>query len=174
VSAIRARLPTPGIPARRIVGFFAALLLAGLAGCALAPASPNEREVSRRQVLATEAAFARTMADRDVDAFAAFLSDEAVFVGGATPLRGKAEVVAAWKRYFEGPAAPFAWAPERVEVLPSGTLALSSGPVRAPDGTVVASFTSIWRLEAPGVWRIVFDQGCDCPPPGPAPRSASP
>jgi len=29
----------------------------------------------------------------------------------------------------------------------------------------VATFTSIWRMEAPGVWRIVFDKGnpeCDC------------
>jgi len=30
----------------------------------------------------------------------------------------------------------------------------------------VATFTSIWRMEAPGVWRIVFDKGnedCNCP-----------
>jgi hypothetical protein len=44
-------------------------------------------------------------------------------------------------------------------VLDSGTLALSSGPVRSPDGKVFARFNSIWRLEAPGVWRVVFDKG---------------
>lgn len=29
----------------------------------------------------------------------------------------------------------------------------------------VATFTSVWRLQAPGVWRVVFDKGndlCDC------------
>ena len=55
--------------------------------------------------------------------------------------------------------APFSWEPEQVQVLDSGTLALSSGPVRNPEGKTVATFTSIWRLEAPGVWRIVFDKG---------------
>jgi hypothetical protein len=51
-------------------------------------------------------------------------------------------------------------------VLASGTLAISSGPVRDPSGKLVATFTSIWRQEAPGVWRIIFDKGndvCDCP-----------
>ena len=50
----------------------------------------------------------------------------------------------------------------------SGTLALSSGPVYDPAGKNFATFTSIWRLEAPGVWRIVFDKGnenCDCKAP---------
>ena len=54
----------------------------------------------------------------------------------------------------------------RVEVLDSGTLALSTGPVHDPQGKLVATFTSIWRLEAPGTWKIIFDTGnevCDCP-----------
>ena len=55
-----------------------------------------------------------------------------------------------------------------MEVLDSGTLALSSGPVHDPQGKLAATFTSIWRLEAPGIWRIIFDKGnevCDCPKP---------
>ena len=40
-----------------------------------------------------------------------------------------------------------------------GTLALSTGPVRNPAGQPIARFNSIWRQEAPGVWRIVFDKG---------------
>ena len=52
-----------------------------------------------------------------------------------------------------------------MSVLESGTLALSSGPVHDPSGRRTATFTSIWRQEAPGVWRVVFDKGnevCDC------------
>jgi ketosteroid isomerase-like protein len=124
-----------------------------------------DKALLTQQVTDTERAFAKTMAERDLAAFSSFVADEAVFFDGAAALRGKAAVVATWRPLFAAPAAPFSWAPEQVEVLPSGTLALSSGPVFAPSGKKVASFTSIWRLDAPGVWRIIFDKGCDCPPP---------
>jgi hypothetical protein len=45
-----------------------------------------------------------------------------------------------------------------VEVLASGDLALSTGPV-VVKGKVVGRFNSIWRLEAPNTWHIVFDKG---------------
>ena len=143
----------------------AAALAAG--GCATTPATPSRAELAR-QVSDTERAFARTMADRDLAAFATFIDGEAVFFTGPTPLRGKTAVVDRWRRFYDKPQAPFSWAPDTVEVLDSGTLALSSGPVYDPGGKLIATFTSIWRLDAPGVWRIVFDKGndvCDCKAP---------
>jgi ketosteroid isomerase-like protein len=145
----------------------AALCVAMLAGCAPVTSRPMATDL-QRQVTDTERAFAQTMADRDHEAFASFLSDETVFFAGAKALRGKKQVVDAWKPFYEEPAAPFSWQPEVVEVLDSGTLALSTGPVRDPQGKVFATFTSIWRLEAPGTWRIIFDKGntvCDCAKP---------
>jgi ketosteroid isomerase-like protein len=112
-----------------------------------------------RQVADTERAFARSMAERDHAAFTALLSEQAVFFGGKSVLRGKAAVAAGWKGFFEGPKAPFSWSPDQVQVLADGTLALSTGPVLDPSGKPIARFNSIWRLEAPGVWRIVFDKG---------------
>ena len=127
---------------------------------AAAPAPATARD----QVMAAERAFAKTMADRDFAAFQTHLSKEAIFYGqGAT--RGAAAVAAAWKPFFDGPAAPFSWEPTSVEVLDSGTLALSSGPIRGPDGRSSSTFKSIWRREADGVWRVVFDKGCQCPAP---------
>jgi ketosteroid isomerase-like protein len=80
-------------------------------------------------------------------------------------MRGKQQVAQAWRRFYEKPDAPFYWEPENVEVLDSGTLALSTGPMRDPTAKLIGSFTSIWRLEAPGKWRIIFDKGCDvCQP----------
>ena len=114
----------------------------------------------REEVLTTERAFAKTMADRDHAAFASFLAAETVFFSGEKALRGAAAVAAHWMKYYEGKEAPFSWEPSQVEVLDSGTLALSTGPVRGPDGKVSGSFTSIWRREGPGKWRIVFDKGC--------------
>jgi len=116
-----------------------------------------------QQVFQTENAFAKSMATRDFRAFESFLSKEAIFFSGPVPLRGKAAVAAFWKQFFEKPEAPFSWKPERVEVLESGTLALSTGPVRDPSGAITGSFTSIWRQEKPGVWRIVLDKGNACP-----------
>lgn len=112
------------------------------------------------QVTSAEIAFARSMAQRDHAAFVAMLSEQAVFFGGAGQVhRGKAAVAEGWRRFFDGPQAPFSWAPDQVEVLADGTLALSTGPVRDPQGKVIARFNSIWRQEAPGVWRVVFDKG---------------
>jgi ketosteroid isomerase-like protein len=52
-----------------------------------------------------------------------------------------------------------------VEVLTSGTLAESSGPVHDAQGKLIAHFRSTWRREADGNWKIVLDNGyeaCDC------------
>ena len=149
---------TARLPRRALL----AAALAALGACG-SPAPKTDRASLERQVADTERAFAQTMADRDHAAFTRFLSDEAVFFSGPEPLRGKAAVAAGWKRFYESPAAPFSWRPEQVQVLDSGTLALSTGPVLDPAGKPFASFTSLWRLEAPGTWRIVFDKGCSCP-----------
>ncbi|MET0552290.1 MAG: nuclear transport factor 2 family protein, partial [Vicinamibacteria bacterium] len=133
-----------------------AVLMVGTA----ATLGAETNDALREQVRARERAFAKTMADRDHAAFQTFLADEAVFFGPAGATRGKAAVAAEWRPLFEKPAAPFSWDPETVEVLDSGTLAISSGPVKRPDGTSASSFNSIWRRESDGVWRVVFDKGC--------------
>jgi ketosteroid isomerase-like protein len=157
-------------PADRFGGRRSLLLLAfvaGLEGCATPRTAPDLPTLAE-QVRATEADFARSMAERRFDAFAAHVAEDAVFVNGGQPLRGKAAVLAHWQSYFERPAAPFAWKPEIVEVLASGTLAYSEGPVSQPDGKTVARFFSTWRREGDGRWRVVFDNGynlCNCPKP---------
>ena len=108
---------------RRRVGL--AVLAVGLAAALRAETNAE----LQAQVKARERAFAKTMADRDHAAFQTFLADEAVFFGRAGATHGKAAVAADWKPLFEEPAAPFSWDPETVEVLASGTLAISSGPV---------------------------------------------
>lgn len=136
----------------------------GLLGLALLCALPNvnaepDTDALARQVADAERAFARSMAQRDHAAFMALLSDHAVFFGGQQLLRGKAAVAAGWKPFFDAPQAPFSWEPDQVQVLDDGTLALSTGPVRDAAGKTIARFNSIWRQEAPGVWRVVFDKG---------------
>jgi hypothetical protein len=121
----------------------AALACAALAACASIAPGPASRSDLTREVERTERAFAKTMADRDAAAFASFLSEEAVFFSGEEALRGKAAVSAQWARFFTAPEAPFSWEPDRVEVLDSGTLALSTGPVRNARGKLIARFAAI-------------------------------
>lgn len=139
-----------------------------LVACTLFAQEPTPDQL-RQQVEDTERAFARTMADRDHDAFMTFLAEETVFFSGTSPLRGKQRVAETWKPFFDGADAPFSWEPDQVVVLDSGTLALSTGPVFSPAGKRVATFNSIWRLEPSGQWRIVFDKGStDCEAPAEA------
>ena len=136
----------------------------GLAGALLASslasaAASEPVEALAAKVRARETAFAQTMAGRDLAAFASFVAEDAVFLG-RTARHGRQAVVEGWKAYFEGPRAPFSWQPDRVEVISSGTLALSTGPVFDPDGKRTGTYNSTWRLEKDGEWRIVLDNGC--------------
>jgi ketosteroid isomerase-like protein len=150
------------VTVRHLLLTTACAVLAGHCLPVRAAAGPSVQEA----VLATERAFAQSMADRDPAKFSRFVSREAVFLSGKQPLRGRSQVTAAWARYFKDPQAPFSWEPAQVEVLESGKLALSTGPVRDPTGKLIGTFTSIWRREGPQVWRIVFDKGNDaCNPP---------
>lgn len=133
-------------------------------------AGAQTSEELKEQVRKTEIAFAKTMADRDHAAFVSFLAEETVFFG-RTVRRGKAQVAEGWKPFYEGKEAPFSWAPETVEVLDSGTLALSSGPVFNLAGQRTGTFNSVWRREKDGRWKIVLDNGC---PPCNCPTAASP
>ena len=140
---------------------FALLLMLNAPALALAnPAADTVRQV--------EQAFADSMAQRDFEAFRSFLAEDAVFFSGNGADRGREAVAARWSDYFEGNEAPFSWAPEQVEVLPSGDLAFSSGPVYDAAGRRTATFHSVWRRDDSGHWRVVFDKGARwCAPPTP-------
>ena len=104
-----------------------AVLLCAAPPAAHAQEGAGERAAAARDVEAREIAFARTMADRDFEAFMTFLADEAIFFAGDRPIRGADAIGDAWRSFCEGEAAPFSWHPEVVEVLESGELAISSG-----------------------------------------------
>jgi ketosteroid isomerase-like protein len=141
----------------------------GLAACATPAATlPSAADLAAivTDVKAAETAFAKTMADRRLDQFTDFVAQDAVFVGSAMNI-GRANVVQKWSGFFKEPQAPFSWAPDAVAVAADGRTAISTGLARGPDGKVLSRFTSIWRKDADGHWRVIADQGvdaCECPP----------
>lgn len=136
------------------------LLLCAVAG----PAAAEDLAALATQVRATEIAFAKTLADRDVKAFRAMIAPDVIWLADQ-PLRGPDQVLTRWQKFFDAPQPPFSWSPELVEVQEGGKLALSTGPVLNAAGKRIATFTSIWRREPSGEWKIIFDRGspdCDC------------
>lgn len=140
----------------------------GGAGPTAAPAIPDPRFAGpdAAGLRAAEQAFADSMARRDRAAFASWIAEDAVFLNGGQPQRGKAEIVAGWSGLFEGPEAPFSWTPDLVAVLDGGLLGYTNGPVRDRQGRLFSRFHSTWRRESTTApWRVVFDNGQGtCPP----------
>ena len=138
---------------------------------ALLALTPEERMGRVEEVRASELAFARSVAVKDRDAFAAKIDPDAVFVGGGGPTVGKERIVEEWAAFFADGAPEFEWHPEVVELSGDGTLGLSRGPWMMTgtrkDGTPFEHkglFNSVWRRQEDGSWKIVFDAGCDpCP-----------
>ncbi|ALS99106.1 YybH family protein [Lacimicrobium alkaliphilum] len=122
------------------------------------PVSASNDELEKL-LLEREQAFADSMAKRDFSAFKSFLADEAIFFTSDGVLKGKQAVAEGWKVYYQDEQAPFSWQPRQVEVLASGDLAHSSGPVFNAKGECFATFNSIWRKHPSGEWLVVFDKG---------------
>lgn len=152
-------MPTDALSSRRTAIVLGIATLP--AACTTTPAgkAPVSLDEARAQVRQAELAFSAAMAARDLAAFAGFIADEAVFINGGKPLRGKPAILAVWQGYFNSPVAPFTWQPQIIEVAASGSLGYSEGPVTTADGNATLRYFSTWQLQAPGQWRVVFDNG---------------
>jgi ketosteroid isomerase-like protein len=160
------------------IGFALALAvsLGGAAGGAPAGAGESEgegfdRAARAEEVRQAELAFAASVMENRPERFAAMLADDAVFVGGGGVTRGREAIVEAWRGYFGENRPWFEWHPEVVELSADGSLGLTRGPwtIRTKDekGAPVeleGLFNSVWRRQADGSWRVLFDAGCSpCP-----------
>ena len=137
------------------------LALAGTsAALAEEPAAASPSEAAQASLAQVERDFAAAFAARDLERFGTFLDEDAIFLNpDGSALRGKAEILAGWKGYFEGEP-PFSWYPTVSQV--SGDLGLSQGPVFGADGAWIANFSSVWQRGEDGAWKIVFDGAPPC------------
>jgi uncharacterized protein (TIGR02246 family) len=145
----------------------AALILVGVA---CAPAPPDTA-IFEQEIRQAETEFDRAAAEGNVGGFADLVAEDAVFFG-ATALKGRAAVVAAWQPFLNpNSGLSLRWSPIEIEVASSGDLGVSRGEYRltrvAEDGSVsvgVGSFVTVWKRSDDGKWRAILDIGTPAEP----------
>ena len=155
------------------------LILGMVLGVLLAVQAGAEMDEWVRSLEAAERSFAATVADKDVEAFAAHLDEQAIFAAGRI-LAGRDAIVEGWSGFFAKDGPQMEWHPDKVVVRADGTFGLSQGPytltITQPDGSQSVQkgrFISTWQRQEDGSWRILFDSGCppcpECGSPSPTP-----
>lgn len=145
----------------------AALAALSLATTLAAAEKPFDLAARTEELRRTELAFAATVREDKPEAFTALIAEDAVFLGSTEVYRGRAAIADAWKGFFGAGRPDFEWHPETVELSADGELGVTRGPwvirSRDKDGKPVeesGTFSSTWRRQADGSWRILFDAGC--------------
>lgn len=119
-------------------------------------------------VWAREAGFARSVEEHDLEAFSDYVHPDAIFLGGAKPLRGRSAVVEGWREIVEDTgASSLRWRPAQITMSAADAdIAVSTGPYwlidKRPDAEVKylqGTFVSTWKKDKAGVWRVLYDAG---------------
>ena len=156
----------------------AALAASLLASCASGPPRTPTRVLERAlagapgqaqpgRIVATESAFARAAReDGQWTAFLAFAAPGAVLHGqtGAVP-------AGEWLAKQDDPPQAVQWAPSEVWMSCDGSLAVSTGRFRDPQG-LVGTFVTVWQRQDEGEYRWIYDAGAPDNPQPPAPQDS--
>jgi len=112
-----------------------------------------------------EIGFSKSVETLDTALFESFIDADARFVSNVVT-HGPEAIAAAWSVFFSKYCPTIKWRPQFVEVLKTGTLALTRGPYRTvttdDQGNTAehwGTFNSVWRLLPNGEWKVVFDAG---------------
>ncbi len=142
-----------------IQNVFAFACALALAGCS----TPGARDRYDRlltptanpsDVVATELAFARAaQEDGQWTAFREFATDDAVIFG-----RNGAIEAQPWLKAQKDPEQAVAWEPYAVWSSCDGSLAVTQGGFREPNGRV-GVFNTVWQRQRNGAYKWVFDFG---------------
>jgi ketosteroid isomerase-like protein len=121
-------------------------------------------------LLQLEANFAADVAKHGHDAFLTYVADDGVEVvdGGGFDTKDAMRKRAPWP---EGTT--LTWTPVKAEMAASGDLGYTYGnyifTAKNKDGKVVANYgkyTSIWKKQKDGQWKVEVDMGNSSPDPG--------
>lgn len=116
-----------------------------------------------------EAAFAKSVSERGHDAFVSYFAEDGVELedGGGIKTKDDMQKEGPWPSDLS-----LTWAPVKAEMAASGDLGYTYGNYelksRDKDGKVVTrngKYTSIWKRQKDGSWKVVLDMGNSSPEP---------
>ncbi|MGA3187887.1 MAG: DUF4440 domain-containing protein [Bryobacteraceae bacterium] len=139
-------------------------LLSITAACTKPP-EPDTREADSKAIRDTEAAWVKTAATKNVDAFVAYYTDDgSVLMPNAPIFVGKQAIKDGLKPMMEDPNFTLAFVPNKVEVSKSGDLAFTQGPykmtfsdMRGQKFDDEGKYLTVWRKLHDGTWKAVED-----------------
>jgi ketosteroid isomerase-like protein len=140
------------------------VLIIGLQGCA-----PDQREVFKDQLLETDRQFS-AMSQREGigPAFLQYMDDHAtIYREGALPYTGREALTGL---YAKPSSAQLSWKPTFADCAASGDLGYTMGEwtikrrdEQGAEKTSNGFYVSIWKRQADGSWKYVFDSGINGP-----------
>lgn len=165
------------------------LVLALMAGAAASAAGQGggsatrfDRAASRRAVLEVDRELSRASESRKIDAFAALLDPDTVFVSeSGPPARGRDAVRVKWAQFFDPAGPSLTWEPYEGEVSSQSDLGYTRGKFlfhgKDESGKPVTErgeYLSIWRMQQDGTWLLVVDSSLPAADPGVPPVKGAP
>ena len=152
-----------------------AALSALFTGCATTPPDTHDADVAALK--ATEEAWSKDAATKDVEKFVAYYADDASVLLPNQPVsNGKDAIRAALKPLFSDPNFMTSFSPTKVEVAKSGDVGYTQGtysmtttnPATRAAMTEKGNYLTVYRKQADGSWKSVEDTFMsDAPPPAP-------
>jgi len=151
---------------------FAAVLL--LLPCSIAAQRPDRATISAREkeIRALEAAMMAAAAEKGAAGYMSFYAEDAVELpNGAQMLLGK-DSIGKTMIFLDDKNNRLTWSPVHVDVSASGDLAYSFGNYEfrsiGKDGKPSVEhgkYTTIWKKQRDGKWKVVLDMGNANPEP---------
>ncbi len=124
-------------------------------------------------LLEADRAFARATAERRMEGFTSFLAEDVTSIRPDSPIiKGRAGLTAHWKHLLEDPALSVTWKPLEAVIDRSGDMGFTVGSYAVLRSSGAGSqqvasgkYITVWKRQAGGAWRVVFDSGVrDTPP----------
>ena len=141
--------------------------VAALTACAAPPAAvpADTRAADEAVLLQTDANWSKAAQARQVDAWMAFYTNDAIVMPpGSPPVSGKESIAKLLTGLFGLPGFSIAWKADRAEIARFGDLGFVYGgydvSFRNPKGKPVkehGKYVVIWRKQADGSWKCAID-----------------
>jgi len=147
------------------------ILLMACVSVSAAAAQTPDLKAAAAAIMKADSDFNQSVADRNRERFLSLIADVTTFNGGTSDeIHGRGAVMKEWSRFFDKDGPTLTWKPTKAEVVGAGDVGYTTGTSvfrgRGPDGKPAerrGQYITVWRKQADGSWKVVFDTGSTLP-----------